>query len=427
MTRRRKWLLAVAAVLTGALVVGNVMLFNALPKPKRLQDPLTLEYGTGDPQFVRTLRAVLQQPIVAGNRIDLLIDGEEIYAAKLDAIAEAEYSITYETYEFWGEKSAGELADALIAAAERGVRVHALIDFVGSVLASGDKFTRMEEAGIEVIRWREPSWYHISRFNHRTHRKLLMVDGRVGFTGGANNADNWLKESDNTPYRDNHFRLQGPIVAQMQAAFYETWLDAKGEMLHGDAYFPELEEAGELHAQVINSAPREGRHRIRKLFLYALAAAEEHVTICTAYFYPDVDFLDALASAAERGVQIRILVPGDSIDQGYLRHASVNRWRPMLEAGVELYEYQPAMMHSKLMSIDDRWASLGSSNLDNRSFRFNDEANINVYDAGFARQIRELIEGDLKNAERYTLEQWQERAWHKRLIGWVSAIIGIYL
>lgn len=428
MVRRRTRFLLYSVLLLGVVyLAGSVVLFYASPKPMRVTDPVVVDHRVADPQFRRTMSALMLQPVIEGNAIELLKDGEAIYDAMIAAIESAEYSVTFETYEFWGEASAGRLTDALAAAARRGVRVHALPDFIGSRLADPGKFERLESAGVEVVRWRRPSWYQWSRFNHRTHRKLLVVDGRTGFIGGANIADTWLPDVGELTYRDNHFRVEGPVVAQLQAAFLETWLDARGELLTGPAYFPPLEAQGEVAAQVVNSTPREGRHRMRKMFLYALEAAETGITATTAYFYPDAGFIRALTTAAERGVRVRILVPGGSIDQGYLRHASVNLWRPILEAGVELYEYQPAMYHSKLMTVDDAWASIGSANLDNRSFRINDEANLNVFDEGFARDLRELIEDDIAEAVRYDLERWESRPWRKRLYGGVGALIGAYL
>ncbi|MDQ2075846.1 phosphatidylserine/phosphatidylglycerophosphate/cardiolipin synthase family protein [Marinimicrobium sp. ABcell2] len=423
----KRSLLIYVALFLVAVVAANVILFNALPKPPRVEQPLSLAYTTADPPFERSLNALLMQPVVGGNQLEFLRDGEEIYPAMIDAINSAQHSITFETYEFWGENSARPLVEALARAAERGVQVHAVMDYIGSTQADQEKFERMDEAGVDWVRWREPRWYLLARFNHRTHRKLLVVDGQIGFIGGANIADAWLPVDGRTAYRDYHFRVEGPVVAQLQAAFAETWLDAVGVYLEGDAYFPELPAVGETSAQVVNSAPREGRHRIRKLFLYALAAAEEQVTASTAYFYPDADFLDAITAAAERGVKVRILVPGESIDQGYLRHASVNRWGPMLEAGVEIYEYQPSMFHAKLISIDDRWASIGSANLDNRSFRINDEANLNVYDSDFAIELRMVIEEELEQAKLYDVERWENRSWYRKVYGWVGMIIGAYL
>ncbi|MDR5907439.1 phospholipase D-like domain-containing protein [Franzmannia qiaohouensis] len=426
MKRRNRLIAYVAAVIVVIFAVGSVLFYNATPKPKRLLEPLAVDFTTGDADFRRSMGLILEQPIVAGNRIAMLEDGEAIYADMLDAIDAAEASITFETFEFWGEEAAGPFVDALVAAAERGVAVHALIDYVGSVAAASDKFERMQEAGVEVIRWRKPAWYELARFNHRTHRKLLMTDGRTGFIGGANITDSWLPDDDGQAYRDHHFRVEGPVVGNMQSAFVDTWLDASGRLLLGDAYFPELEAEGELEAQMVTSTPREGRHRMRKMLMVAIATAEERITLGSAYFYPDEAFLEALIEARERGVEVNILVPGDSIDMGFVRHASVNRWRPMLEAGVAIHEYQPSMYHAKLISIDDRWASVGSTNLDNRSFRINKEGNLNVYDEDFAQRVRELVEDDIRRAERYDLERWENRPWRKRLAGWISMLAGAH-
>ncbi|AVI62554.1 phospholipase D-like domain-containing protein [Halomonas sp. GFAJ-1] len=426
MKRRTRLIALTTVVITLLFALGSVLFYNAMPSPKRLLEPVSVNFNTRDADFRRSMGLIFEQPIVAGNRIDSLQDGEAIYAAMLEAIDSAETSITFETFEFWGEKATEPFVDALIAAAERGVAVHALIDYVGSSAAAVNKFERMEEAGVDVIRWRKPSWYELAHFNHRTHRKLLMVDGRTGFIGGANITDNWLPDDDGLAYRDHHFLVKGPVVANMQAAFVDTWLDASGRLLLGDAYFPELEPQGELDAQMVTSTPIEGRHRMRKMLMVAIATAEQRITLGSAYFYPDEHFLEALIEARERGVEVNILVPGDSIDKGFVRHASVNRWRPMLEAGVNIHEYQPSMYHAKLISIDDRWASIGSTNLDNRSFRINKEGNLNVYDEEFARYVRELVEEDIRHAEHYDLDRWHNRPWRKRLAGWVSMVAGAH-
>lgn len=415
--RRFKFALIIASTTGIAFLVGAVIFFNALPKPIRVEHTVEVDYGVRDPQFPQTLSALFGNGILGGNSIEVLIDGEAIYGAMLDAVASAEHTITFETYEFWGKESAGPMAQALADAGTRGVRVHANLDFVGSVQASAEKFDLMEGGGATLHRWREPSWYQLARFNHRTHRKLLIVDGRIGFIGGANIADNWLGGIENEAYRDNHFRIEGPIVAQLQGAFQENWLNAKGELLLGQYYLPLLEEVGSMDMQVVNSSPREGERRMRKLFLYAFAAAEERIRIASAYFYPDIMVLEALEDAARRGVDVEILVPGGEMDKGFFRHASVNRWQGILEAGVNMYEYEPRMLHAKLLIVDDHWTSLGSSNLDNRSFRINDETNVNVFGPEFAAQMNQVLDNDIKNARRYDLEKWKQRLWYKRVIG----------
>jgi cardiolipin synthase A/B len=420
--------LVITAVITaGLIILGAVVLFNALPKPKRVKQPLEIEYGITDPRFRHTANLIFNHPIVAGNRVEILENGAEIYPAMLKAITEAKHTITFETYEFWGERAANVFAWALAKAAEREVRVHVILDYIGSTRADSNAFEKMAEAGVHIIRWRKPEWYKLSRFNHRTHRKLLIVDGRIGFTGGANIGDYWLGYPATGGYRDNHFRLSGPIVEQLQAAFMENWLHATGEVLLDESYYPQLEAVGDTPMQVITSSPREGLHQMRKLFLYAIAAAKQYIRIGTAYFYPDTQMLEALEEAANRGVKVDILLPGDNIDKGFVRHASINRWRGILEAGVRLHEYQPTMYHAKALIIDDQWVSIGSANMDNRSFRINDEANVNIFDADFAQRLAAQMEADLKQAKPYGLAQWERRPWHKRLSGWLSSLIGAHL
>jgi cardiolipin synthase A/B len=306
--------------------------------------------------------------------------------------------------------------------------VHVIMDYIGSRRAGSGKFERMEKAGVELVRWRKPAWYQFSRFNHRTHRKLLIVDGHTGFTGGANIADAWEgTPHDDGAYRDNHYRLRGPIVGQLQASFARNWLRARGELLLDERYFPPLEPAGELPMQVVNSFPREGHHRMRELFLHAFAAARQSIRIGSAYFYPDQTVLDALAEAARRGVEVDILVPGNSIDQGYIRQASINRWEPMLEAGVRIHEYELAMYHAKLLIVDDRWVSFGSTNMDNRSFRINDETNVNVLDGSLTDTLVAQMRRDMEHARRYDLERWRQRPWHHRFYGWLAMTIGAHL
>ena len=425
--RRPLRLVAVSISLAILLLAGLLLLVNLVPESRRVREPVVVDYGIGDSRFLLTSDAILQQPIVFGNHIDVLQDGDEILGAMLEAIHGARHSVTFETFMFWGEWFAGRVADAMADAAGRGVSVHAIIDYVGAFRADSDIIDRMERAGVEVVIWRPPSWGHLLRFNHRTHRKLLIVDGREGFIGGANIADKWLPGKGPIPYRDYHFRVRGPVVASMQAAFSEGWLDGTGNLLEGERYFPEPVNAGELPAQMVSSSPSGGRHRIRKMFLYAIAAAEKNITAGTGFFYPDAGFMDALIDAANRGVDVRILIPGTKINYEFLRHASVNRIYPLLEAGIVFYEYEPAVYHSKLMSIDDQWVSIGSANLDNRSFWINDEANLNVYDAGFARQIRELLEQDMENARRCDIDCWYRRPGHHRVFGWIGMLIGSQL
>ncbi len=420
-------MILVALVVVACGVFVAVVALNATPKPMRVAEPIGLDHPLDSDEFRQLQRVMLGGSAISGNRIELLKNGEEIYPAMLTAIAEAERSITLETYEYWGEEIAGAFADALANAAERGVRVHAIFDFLGSTRAGADKFERMEEAGVEVVRWRRPSWYQLARFNHRTHRKLLVTDGRVAFTGGANIADAWKGHPDTGGYRDNHFRITGPAVAHLQGSFMDNWLKATSRVLPGEHYFPLLTPVGDLDIKVIDSSPREGTHRIRLMMLLAFAAAQDHIRIATPYFYPDNMVMDALLHARDRGVEVSLLLAGEDDDTSLVRQASMNRWGRLLEAGVRIHEYKPTMYHAKLYIIDDLWVSVGSANLDNRSFRINDETNIIVMNREFAATMTEQFNLDLEETLAHDLETWKDRPRLRRLKGWLAMTFGPHL
>lgn len=317
MTRKTRILLVSVAVLTLIVTAaGTALLANAIPKPMRVAESISVDPGLDTESFRNFESLLLNSPATSGNRIELLENGEEIFPAMLEAIDNAEVSVTFETFEYWGEEIGGAFADALARAAGRGVAVHAVFDYIGSTGADTEHFDRMIEAGVEKVRWRKPSWYQLARFNHRTHRKLLVVDGRLGFTGGANIADAWAGNPASGGYRDNHYRLEGPVVGQLQAAFLKNWLNATNRLLVGDAYFPDLEPAGTTNMRVVNSSPREGTHRIRLMLLLAFAAAENHIRIATPYFYPDDMVMESLLAARNRGVEMDLLLAGEKLDKG---------------------------------------------------------------------------------------------------------------
>lgn len=404
----------------------NVLLINAIPTPKRLTQGLEVNYSVESGEFQRSLQAFSQFGLTTGNSIQQLTDGEEIYSAKLAAIDAAEYSVTFEVYEFYGAEAAKPMAEAFANAAQRGVAVHVLLDHVGSMKAEQEWFDLMEDAGVNLHRYHYPSWYNLTNLNYRTHRKILVTDGRYGFMGGANIGDDWLEADNGHGFRDHHFRMEGPIVASIQAIFADNWLNATGVLLAGDRYYPELEEAGDYTLQAMKSSPSQGHHRIRAMLLYALATAESQFTASTAYFYPDDVFLEAMMQALERGVEVRILLSGSEMDKGYVRNAGVNRWREALAAGLQIYKYDLAMYHSKIIVADDHWATFGSANLDNRSFRINDEANILVWSPELAVQMREIVEADIEDATLYTLDDWHDRTWYRRVYGRLASVFGAH-
>jgi cardiolipin synthase len=252
--------------------------------------------------------------------------------------------------------------------------------------------------------------------NNRTHRKILVVDGRIGYTGGVGIGDEWRGDARNPgEWRDTHFRLEGPAVAQMQAAFMENWIEVTGEVLHGAEYFPELAKAGSSLAQFFVSSPGGGGESAQLLYLMSIAAAARSIQLSAAYFVPDNNEVRQLVAARKRGVRVQIIVPGPVTDSSLVRRASRSTWGELLRAGVEIYEYQPTFFHVKVMSVDGVWVSVGSTNFDSRSFSTNDEANLNVYDRGFAEAQERIFAADLARSRRITLEEWQGRPLAERL------------
>ncbi|TVR17896.1 MAG: cardiolipin synthase B [Balneolaceae bacterium] len=417
----------IVAALFAAYLIGGILYFNATPKDKRITEPIISQYKAEEIGFRQESGLLLGRNWVDGNHVEILENGDEIFSSKFDAIRKAEKSITKETYNYWGESIGTPLAEELAAAAKRGVKVHFLMDFVGSRKADTEQLRIMEDAGVEVVRWRQPSWFQLSRFNHRTHRKILVVDGKTAFTEGANAADDWYFDEENGGFRDYHYKIRGPVVNDIQQGFSENWVAATGQLLTGADYYPVLQEQGELAIQVTSSHPREGQKKIRKMFLYAISSARESIRITTAYFFPDHAFLDALAEAAKIGVHIELIVPGENIDQAYFRLASKNRWEQLLHAGVEIYEYQPAMYHAKLLIVDDKFVSVGSANVDNRSFRINDELNVNVLSREFANERIEHFNRDLQHSKKYTIEKLENRSAWEKFAGFVTQILGPHL
>jgi cardiolipin synthase len=380
-------------------------------------------YNAGDSQFVRVMGNLLGPPMVDGNRVTGLINGDQVFPAMLAAIRSARRSVNFETYIYWSGRVAGEFADALSERARAGVPTHLLIDWVGSSSkADHHLLDEMQGAGVEIIEYRPLRWYSVDRLNNRTHRKLLVVDGRIGFTGGIGVADQWLGHAqDKDHWRDSHFRAEGPVVAQLQAAFLDNWIESEGHVLDGPEYFPRLEPVGHELAQTFRSSPGEGSASMRLMYLIAIAAAARSIRIANAYFVPDSQAVAMLVEARRRGVEVEIIVPGPILDAQLVRRASRARWGPLLEAGVKIYEYQPAMYHTKVMVVDDVWTSVGSTNFDDRSFRLNDEANLNVLDSAFGQEQARAFVLDRRRSREVTLEAWRHRPlWERIQERWAS-------
>jgi cardiolipin synthase len=306
--------------------------------------------------------------------------------------------------------------DALSERARAGVPVRVLVDWLGSQRMDQAVLDEMRGAGVHLAHYRPIRWYTLDRMNNRTHRKLLVVDGRVAFTGGVGVADQWLGHAqDREHWRDSHFRFEGPVVAQVQSAFLDNWIETEGEVLDGPAYFPPLAPEGPAMAQTFSSTPGEASASMRLMYLIAIASAARSIRIANAYFVPDSILVDMLAAARRRGVDVEIIVPGPILDAQVVRRASRAMWGPLLAAGVRIYEYQPTMYHTKVTIVDDLWVSVGSTNFDDRSFRLNDEANVNVMDAEFGAAQARQFEADRARSHLVTLEEWQRRPLKERL------------
>ncbi|HZX80897.1 MAG TPA: phospholipase D-like domain-containing protein [Lysobacter sp.] len=407
------WTIALTALATLFVVV---IAMNFATPEKKLERRITHAYGTSDPQFLREMGVMLGPSIVPGNKVVALNDGHEIFPAMLAAIHEARRTITFETYIYWSGDIAQKFTAALAERARAGVEVNVTIDWAGSIKMDQSLLKSMEDAGVHVERYRPLHWYNLGRMNNRTHRKLLVIDGRLGFTGGVGIADQWMGHAqDPDHWRDMHFRIEGPVVAQIQAAFNDNWIKSTGTVLNGDAYFPPQETAGDMDAHMFIASPAGGSESMHLMYLLSIAAAEQAIDLEASYFVPDELITKALLAARQRGVRVRLLLPGPHIDSETVRIASKREWGPLLEAGIEIHVYQPTMLHVKLLIVDNFMVSLGSTNFDIRSFRLNDEASLNVYHRGFAAQMTETFERDLRNSKPYTLEMWRNRPWTERL------------
>ncbi|MEJ8815886.1 phospholipase D-like domain-containing protein [Variovorax ureilyticus] len=418
-----------AVVWTFVLTLAAALLIvNFSGGEKKIDEQIRREYSLHDPQYQRSLGALLGPPIVGGNRFEALYNGDRIFPPMLDAIRGARHTITFETYIYWSGDIGKQFADALAERAKAGVRVHVLLDWVGSGRIDKAFLNEMEAAGVQIRKYHKPNWYDVWRMNNRTHRKLLVVDGRVGFTGGVGIAPKWTGDAqDAEHWRDSHYKVEGPVVAQMQAVFMDNWVKVSGDVLHGEGYFPALAPIGEGRAQVFSSSPSGGSESVHLMYLLSIAAASHTIDLSSAYFVPDDLTVEALVAAMKRGVRVRIITPGPIIDSQTVRSASRANWGPLLEAGAEMREFQPTMFHVKVFTVDGLLVSVGSTNFDNRSFRLNDEANLNIYDAAFAASETARFELDLRQSKPVTLEAWRNRPLHEKAMEKISILLSSQL
>ncbi|MDA8445266.1 phospholipase D-like domain-containing protein [Paracidovorax valerianellae] len=424
-TGRTLLTVALTFVATAAIVLFAL---NFTAGEKKVQHQVPRLYTTAHPQFERAMGSLLGPGIASGNEVVELLNGDQIFPPMLAAIRAAQKSVTFETYIYWSGDIGKQFADALSERARAGVKVHVLLDWVGSSKMDESYFTEMKAAGVEVEKFHKPHWYNLARMNNRTHRKLLITDGQVGFTGGVGIAPEWTGNAqDPDHWRDSHYQVKGPAVAQMQATFLDNWLKVTGKVMHGEAYFPAIAPGGTQKVQMFSSSPSSGSESMQLMYHLAITSAEHSLDLSVAYFVPDDLTLQLLLDAVKRGVRLRLITPGEHTDTETVKAASRATWGPLLKAGAEVYEYVPTMYHCKVMIVDQLMVSVGSTNFDNRSFRLNDEANLNVYDAPFAQRQTLVFEDDLKRSRRVTYEDWLDRPLKEKLAEKAASLLGSQL
>ncbi len=407
MPRRRAlplWTVLFVVVLTSAC--ARVYPHIALP-----------DLALGEPSFFPTLEAYAAAPIVAGNRADILLNGEQIFPAMLEAIRGAQYTITYAQYFYEDGPISRDLAEAMAERCRAGVGVNVLLDAFGTLSMPKEYSDAMSRSGCHVAWFRPLTQYIFHRYSNRNHRRILVIDGRVGFTGGSGVSRKWMGNGRTEHHwRDTDIRIQGPAVEYLQAAFVENWLEATGVVLGGEPYFPRpIPPGGDVYAQVVKSSPAAGSFAMYTTFLLAVNSAQRSIHITNPYFVIDQRMREALITARRRNVRVMVLVPG-AIDHNIVRQASRRQFGDLLRAGIQIYEYAPALLHSKTMIIDGVWATVGSTNLDNRSFAVNDELNVIVYNRDVAQRLEAAFTDDLTRSRRITFEEWKKRGITAKLL-----------
>jgi cardiolipin synthase len=363
-----------------------------------------------EPSFISTVSAYAGTSALPGNRLEVLLNGDQIFPAKLRAIAAAKKTINFAQYVFEQGEPAAQTSRALAERCRAGVEVNVLLDAVGAFEIPSEYRQTMEEAGCRVEMYRPLRPLTLDRFNNRNHRRILVVDGRIGFTGGSGTSGKWAGNGRvKDHWRDTDVRVEGPVVEQLQGAFAENWLEATGIALGGPGYFPRLESKGTIEAQAVRSSPAGGSTAIYTMFLLAIASAQRSIHITNPYFVPDDKMMDTLVDRARAGVRVVIILPG-AIDHNLVRQASRSELGRLLKAGVQVYEYEASLLHAKTMVIDAVWSTVGSTNLDQRSLSLNDELNLVAYDRGFARRLEEVFEQDLAHSKKVTYADWQGRS-----------------
>jgi len=407
------------ALASAALTQSGCVIINSMvPSDQRDHYKFSPGFSVEDPQFRRALDSV-GSVMVGGNSAVLLENGDGVFPAMVKDIREAKVSVSFETYIFKPDKAGRLFADAMIEAARNGVQVRLLIDGHGG--SFGDLQEELEAAGVNCKVYRPVQLYTLYKVSRRSHRKLLIVDGKIGYTGGFGIDERWLgNAADKTEWHDSAVRVTGPVVTQMQSIFSENWTYTTGEILAGDTFYPIPETTGSMQSQAIKASKGDSSSLPKMLYYMAIQAARKSIHIQNAYFLPDEQIRTALVVAAQRGVDVKVMVPGTHIDIPMVRLASRFHYGPMLKGGVRIYEYQPTMMHSKTLVVDGMFSTIGSINFDVRSMSKNAEESLSFYDRSFAETMEAMFQRDLKLCEEMTYEAWKDRGVAARFTEWIS-------
>jgi len=405
----------------GAMALVSYLIAPAAAPPRYGLDH---EFSIDSDDFLGTISGASGVPFLEGNALEVLNNGDAFYPPMLEAIQNAQISITIEAYIYWAGEVGLLFARALADRAKAGVRVKILLDAIGSASIGPDILETLEGAGCQVAWYNPIRWYTIGRFNNRTHRKSLVVDGQVAFTGGAGIADHWRGNARGPgEWRDMQIRLEGPAVTPLQTGFAHNWQQTTGELLTGAMYYPLIEPRGPLAVQTLLSSPETGSSSVRTMYYLSIVCARRSIYIANPYFIPDPVAIDTLIEAKQRGVDVRIMVSGIRNDNWLARHNSVRLFGRLLDAGIEILEYNRTMLHHKTMVVDGLWVTVGTTNFDNRSFAHNEESNVCFFDRALAAQLHQIFLDDVVACARVERDAWRRRGAWPRLQEFVAAFL----
>jgi cardiolipin synthase A/B len=408
--------LAVAIGVSLALVVVTILLWSV---KRDVEMTLSVEEPGELRTLIPSIVSLTQGALEEGNTVEVTQNGDQFFPPLLRDIAAAKESVHVETFIWWEGKIANELAALLAKKAREGVVVRLLVDASG-----GRKIKKLrpmlEAAGVKVATFHPIRFSNLGRINNRDHRKLWIVDGRIAYTGGYGIGDEWTGNAQSKKnWRDTGLRITGPLVNHLQGAFCENWIEETGEIVAGDRYFPKIAKSGSTTTHVAYTSPSGSVSSVQVLYYLAIKAARREILIQNPYLLPDKHAIAALEDAVRRGVDVRIMVPSDdATDSPIVQHASHHHFGTLLKRGVKLYEYQPTLLHQKVIVVDGLWSCVGSTNFDDRSFQLNDEISVGVVDPAIAQQLRNAFANDLRKTRQRHFKEWQARSlWHKLVDG----------